>query len=535
MRKSKKSKKSQNRQVLRRREWNFAELQEIIEDTRVSVYEEITPTNLAQARQEFEVNLQMRRPKFRYEKLNEALSAKIDRNLKRLQEIHAVVQEGGAENVGKKQLSVAERMLLKMTWNDTWEANSLLRAIMDYREILPEEEAEEVDKTEERLERHFNQQTDLEEYEAEQVRRYYARQASFRRYEKYAPRVARRFYAIEKSRYGEPDEAIFGNLLRYEYQMICSMREDFRETMWYQEHCAKMAEELDGLLSEIPYVAEKIRVSRIVTLEELGLPELSVFHDFQELIFEKFEGIFEHIPWGCEKMSAEEVVDLLNKVLAKIYLGETGFRAKLTTAGKPVSVNQIERVIKIPREREFSVLDVQALILGHELGVHAMRGIPFEKCDFTALSRGLPGYLEFEEGLAKAVEQVLRNEQDVAGSENYLIIGLAHFCELDFRQIYEIIYRLHFLEYFQKDKDIIAQKEEARRFAFQRVMRCFRGTDELVNFKDLVYHQGMRKAWHFINDMIDEPEELRQNAFEMGKIDPMRSEHKCLVQEVMMV
>lgn len=69
----------------------------------------------------------------------------------------------------------------------------------------------------------------------------------------------------------------------------------------------------------------------------------------------------------------------------------------------------------------------------------------------------------------------------------YINIGLAHFCGWDFRKIYEF------------------DESEDKRLSFSRAMRCFRGTGELTNYKDLAYYTGAETVWRYIERHIDDP------------------------------
>ena len=48
------------------------------------------------------------------------------------------------------------------------------------------------------------------------------------------------------------------------------------------------------------------------------------------------------------------------------------------------------------------------------------------------------------------------------------------------------------------------------------VQRCFRGTGELPNNKDLAYYNGANHVWRYIEEHIDDPE-LFDNLFLAGK------------------
>ena len=146
-------------------------------------------------------------------------------------------------------------------------------------------------------------------------------------------------------------------------------------------------------------------------------------------------------------------------------------------------------------------------MFAHEIGVHILRSIPYQNCKIKAFSTGIPGYLGFEEGLANAVQHSILHEKTSSGHLHYVTLGLAAFYHMNFRQVYEIQWRI---------QKLLGNANKQQ--CFDSVQRGFRGTGYLMNSKDLAYFVGYKKAWEFIADNIDSCS-LMDDLLGLGKID----------------
>ena len=63
------------------------------------------------------------------------------------------------------------------------------------------------------------------------------------------------------------------------------------------------------------------------------------------------------------------------------------------------------------------------------------------------------------------------------------------------------------------------------------VQRCFRGTGELPNNKDLAYYNGANQVWKYIEENIDDPELLMDHLFLSGKTIATDKSQERLVYE----
>ncbi len=124
-----------------------------------------------------------------------------------------------------------------------------------------------------------------------------------------------------------------------------------------------------------------------------------------------------------------------------------------------------------------------------------------------------------DEGIAECVEQALKGEYEDFGVDHYINIGLATFKNKNFREVYEI----------QKDLKSLTGEDDSK--VLNAVQRCFRGTGELPNNKDLAYYNGVNRVWCYIEEHLDDPE-LFDSLFLSGKADIENPAQESLVYEM---
>ncbi len=515
-------------------------LLEVISRADVTVYEVLTPTNLEEAKAAFLANRELEAPTFRYEKLDSGL---VDENLEVLLNVQAEIfptREDLTDRMFNSEavnFSEAERQLLQMCWWDVYHKNSLLRAVLDYHEARKRERKN--------LQ---NSQFSM---------RYRLRQEECTR------RVAKRFYRLNEDAYSKPDEVTYRGILSRQLDKIDSVvRKAMDETAditpeTFYELFSDVQKVKGGEVANYERTVKALSMLKVACeldyrLKDIKLPHvyaeanyhevsLKVVQKFTDLVNDKMQRFWQYVPSNHDEFTAQEMCEILQQILARELAGKTAFRVELVSNRSALSVDQLARVIQVPKnlaKGNYTPTQMRAM-LGHELGTHVMRGVPFENSPVRMLSTGLPHYEEFEEGLAKCVEQVIKGEIGPTGEDHYRNIGLAYFDEKDFREVFEIGWRILYLKDWKLEHDAKKCAErwgKCRDLAFTQTMRCFRGTGELVNFKDLMYYNGTQRAWRYISEHIDdEPDELWQNLFGMGKTDQMREDHMRLVREVMMV
>lgn len=300
--------------------------------------------------------------------------------------------------------------------------------------------------------------------------------------------------------YGRPDEDTFYTLLKEKIDSID-----------YDSLSNEDKKVYDDLMSEIGPIPE--------TTSERFKPKQETVEQFAELVNYFFDGFLKHIPQDKESFSSEDMVGMINEILDEEFQDEDiPYRAEIKPSASNASANHEDRRIYFPEGKSYTPARAKALIV-HELGTHVMRAIPYTGHDVAAFSTGLPNNEEFDEGVAKAVEQAINGKYEDSGIDHYINIGLANFKGKNFRQVYDIQCKL---------KQLTGSKTDT---VFNAVQRCFRGTGELPNNKDLAYYNGANRVWKYIEDHLDDPE-LFDHLFLTGKLDYQDDAQEAISYEV---
>ena len=215
------------------------------------------------------------------------------------------------------------------------------------------------------------------------------------------------------------------------------------------------------------------------------------------------------------KFTPEELCSIFENIVGDFHdSGMEEFDIEWKDSGA-ISVNSGTKKISIPKNRKSMTRnEVEGLIV-HELGTHYMRGQTGNQYKIPTLKNGLDGYLETEEGIARAMEMAVKGEYAEAGIGHYITAGLAFFDSKNLREVFEINWRLKVLASNKGDLSR-GDIENKRKEAYKATQRIFRGTDELPWFKDLSYFNGGQKIWQYIEENIGS-EEMFDNFFLGGK------------------
>lgn len=317
-------------------------------------------------------------------------------------------------------------------------------------------------------------------------------------------RAAREHQKANIALYGEPDEDVFWSALGEKLSAIPAKNLSGEDK--------KMYSDLLEMIGPLRQAESKIFRPRKETVDW--------FSDGIEIFF---EGFLAHIPRGQQEFSIEEACAVTNKIIASEFGQDTaGWKAVVIPSGAVASVDCEQRIIRFPGKRSrgaYTRKELKAIII-HELGVHALRSLPYESCGIRAFALGLPGYEAFEEGIAKAAEQAVNRQYEDSGLLHYISIGLACFLSKNFREVFEIQRRLEYLT-----------KGEPVGRCFDSVQRAFRGTGELPNHKDLVYYNGANQVWKYIEEHLYDSG-LMEQLFLNGKTSMNNKIHEKMIYEM---
>ena len=297
--------------------------------------------------------------------------------------------------------------------------------------------------------------------------------------------------------YGKPDEDTFYTLLQ---EKVSSINRDALSA-----DNQKIYDRMMGNIGEIKQT-ENGRFK----------PNQETLETFSGLVKDFYGGFLSHVPEDKDEFSSDEAVDIINEILNEEFEGDVDYRAVVDK--KDANSSASRGIIKFPEGKTYSREKLSGLIV-HELGTHAMRAIPYQDQDIAAFTTGLPENETWDEGVAGCVEQGLKGEYKDFGVDHYINIGLATFKDKNFREIYDI----------QMDLKHLTGADDST--VLRNVQRCFRGTGELPNNKDLAYYTGNEKVWKYIENHIDDPE-LFDNLFLTGKTDASKKEQAALVYEM---
>lgn len=461
----------------------FLEILTKIEELGVTVSEWLQPTNYQKAKESFlecarhllltheSGQMSPMRPSFVYGKLD---VAKIKANIARCRLLSLEIMYA--------QLSDMERKLVHYLFSEVYQKWRLLEAASDLDQFA------NLDNT-------------------------ISRQTVEARYRKFNAKV-----------YGEPDEEIFLKLLNYQLGQLS--QEDLDEADWE----VRLELELRLVDLEVQDLNERLHPDQT----PVYTPRASTVRAFSTLMKMWQRPLLKYLPQPKPTYSADEVAIMLERILDNEY-PESKFGVEIDEERAIFSVDQIERRIKIPRRRargDYDFADLEALILGHEWS-HIVRGILYENAPIKMLSYGMPEYEAFDEGVAKCVENALRYKcgmEALGGIDHYVNIGLAYFGGRNFREVFEIRWRMFYLDDKTKGRSTRERREKAQELAFAQTARAFRGTGYLPNCKDLVYFNGSTQVWQYIESLGGDYPRLREELFETGKTDVTNKMHRLVLE-----
>ena len=287
--------------------------------------------------------------------------------------------------------------------------------------------------------------------------------------------------------YGEPDFETFHSLLLDKIVKI--------DTLKLDEKGEKIRLEFYELIEKDENLSQDIKRFK---------PSDEVFHNFGEIIKDLYSKRLELIPKkDDDRYSADEIFEVFENILKDFEKdGFSKFNVEWKDSGA-IAVSAKDKKIFIPKNRKLvSKKELEGLVV-HEIGTHYMRAQMGEAYNNQALRTGLDGYMNTEEGIARAMEMAVKGDYQEAGVQHYLTAGFAYFNNMNFRKAFEANWRMGILD--GKNNFSEENIDKKRQIAYRNTQRIFRGTDELPWFKDLSYFNGGQEIWKYIEENIDSP------------------------------
>lgn len=287
--------------------------------------------------------------------------------------------------------------------------------------------------------------------------------------------------------YGEPDFETFHSLLSDKITKIESLELD--------EKGEKIRSEFYELIEKDENVSQDLKRFK---------PSDEVFYNFGDIVKDLYSKQLELIPEkDDDSYSAEEIFEVFENILKDFENdGFSEFNVEWKDSGA-IAVSAKDKKIFIPKNRKpVSKKELEGLVV-HEIGTHYMRAQMGEIYNNQALRTGLDGYMNTEEGIARAMEMAVKGDYQEAGVQHYLTAGFAYFNNMSFREAFETNWRMSILD--GKNNFSEESIDKKRQIAYRNTQRIFRGTDELPWFKDLSYFNGGQEIWKYIEENIDSP------------------------------
>lgn len=315
--------------------------------------------------------------------------------------------------------------------------------------------------------------------------------------------ASKHHHQANEALYGKADQSVFNVLLQEKLAKINPSTLDPENRKKY-----------DQLMVDLGPL-EDIKATRFT-------PKPETVSRFAELTKDFFENFLKHIPEGKQEFAGADMAQIVNQILEQEFSDEpdpqsTAYKAVVSADASNASVNHETRQIIFPESKTYSRAKAAGIIV-HELGVHAMRAILYTDQKMSAFSTGFPDNETWDEGIAKCVEQAIDGKYTDSGIDHYINIGLASFKNKNFREVYEIQHTIN---------DLLNKPSKT---LINSVQRCFRGTGELPNNKDLAYYNGATKVWQYIENHLDDPN-LFDNLFLVGKLDITNPEQEAISYE----
>lgn len=310
--------------------------------------------------------------------------------------------------------------------------------------------------------------------------------------------------------YGEPDETTFRSLLSEKLHGIATKN--------LSGTAAQLRDELFAMVNfnETAEAVERFRPSEETMSWMRGVVETL------------YGGMLSHVP-EQEEFTVAETQAIFQRIIDQEF-GDAATSWKVDVEpAKAINVKSTEKRIVIPEDRGVLTREALRKMVVHEIGVHMLRAIMGEATDLYPLQNGLNEYYEAEEGLGTVMEQALTGTFREAGVDHYITAGLTYFEGKDFRDVFEVKWRLNVLAGLA-DGDITDEViEKAKSTAYGGVMRILRGTDELPWFKDLAYYNGAVNVWRHLEAIRGD--DARFMFVLLGKADASNKMHERVMYE----
>lgn len=323
---------------------------------------------------------------------------------------------------------------------------------------------------------------------------------------------AKRYENINEEIYGVPDEVTYRSLLTEEVQVLAKKQLTGSAAVL----CSELVKQL------------KINLSNPVP--ERFKPKEETVAWMHTAVHSLYGNLLRHIPSEADNFTVEELQDVFTTIIREEFGSAAEDWQVAIEAANSIKVESTQRRIVIPEDRGILPKEHVERLVVHEIGVHMLRAVSGGEKNPPLLAQGLSGYYDFEEGLGIVMEQALEGKATERGTGHYITAGLVYHDKKDFRQTFEVKWRIAALQKLTEGQTLTEEMiDTARNTAYKQVMRIMRGTDELPFMKDLAYFNGSNEVWRYL-EQIQGSDQLLAFALS-GKIDPANPTHRRVILE----
>lgn len=319
------------------------------------------------------------------------------------------------------------------------------------------------------------------------------------------------FMKLNREHYGEPDEATYRSLLGDKLTAIASQPLD-----------GEVAVLRDELFTMTNFTPGEPSPERFKPSDET----VAYMHD---AVNNLFSGLLRHVP-EQPSFDRDELVTLFATILHEEFGDSAEDWQVVREKAVSINVRASKKRVIIPEDLQDRELENVKDLVVHELGVHVLRSIMGDQTDLQLLAVGLDGYYDSEEGLGIVMQQARKNQFKEPGTMPYITAGAVYFDHKDFRDTFEMRWRLDALDKLGQGKTLDeAMITKSQQLAYTGVTRILRGTDELPWFKDLAYYNGTMSMWKHVEAIRGD--DTRFMFLLLGKADPSRVDHEQSLYE----
>ena len=333
--------------------------------------------------------------------------------------------------------------------------------------------------------------------------------------------IAEAYKGLNIETYGEPDEDTYRSLLGEKLNRVRNKK--------LIGKADELRKELFGMVDFDPDV----------DIPERFCPSSDTVQWMHGVAESLYGGMLKHIPDEQAEFNPHELQKIFTDIIEEEFNGRGGTEGCAGAAeGWTVSVEKATSINVKSSEKRIVIPDngmmrsrkkVEELIV-HDIGVHMLRSIAGGDTDILPLKSGLSDYYDTEEGLGVVMEQAFRGKFAERGVDHYITAGLAHFDNKDFREAFEIKWRLSLLGSIDDGGEVgDEQIAKAKKTAFTQTLRSFRGTNDLPLFKDLSYYNGSVEVWKYLESI--KGDDLLLSLLLAGKVNTS-ADHRRVILEL---